>query len=256
LTRRAAWVGMALAMTLCSSGASAQMRECRASRELLDLGNPLEIARTALDDERELRIVAMGSSSTQGFGTTNPQYAYPFQLKMKLEAALPGVAIHVYNKGIGGQDVEEMTARMRTDVKPERAHLVIWQVGTNSAIRRVPLEQFGARLRAGIDIGKSLGANFVLMNLQYVPAVVALPDEEEYARVMADVAKEKGAGLFRRFEIMRAWYKDGMPYSQFVTSDGLHLNDFGQKCIGKLLSTAILDTIAPKQLTGAPAKPH
>jgi len=118
------------------------------------------------------------------------------------------------------------------------------------------VRKIAKRLRAGIDIGKSLGANFVLMNLQYVPAVVALPDEEEYARVMADVAKEKGAGLFRRFEIMRAWYKDGMPYSQFVTSDGLHLNDFGQKCIGKLLSMAIIDTIAPKQLTGAPAKPH
>ena len=78
----------------------------------------------------------MGSSSTQGYGTTNPQYAYPAQLKMKLEAALPGVAIHVFNKGIGGQDAEEMAARMRTDVKPERAHLVVWQVGTNSAIRR------------------------------------------------------------------------------------------------------------------------
>ena len=245
-----------MALTLWTGGASAELNGCRASRELLDLGNPLEIARTAVADERQLRIVAMGSSSTQGYGASNPHFAYPYQLKLRLEAALPGVAIHVFNKGIGGQDAEEMAARMKADVQPERAHLVVWQVGTNSAIGRVPLAKFANRLRAGIDIGKSLGANFVLMNLQYVPAVVALPDEEEYARVMAEVAEEKGAGLFRRFEIMRAWYKDGMSYSQFVTSDGLHLNDFGQKCIGKLLSTAILDTIAPKQLTGAPHTPH
>ena len=110
---------------------------------------------------------------------------------MRLEAAMPGVAIHVFNKGIGGQDAEEMAARMKADVQPERAHLVVWQVGTNSAIGRVPLAKFANRLRAGIDIGKSLGANFVLMNLQYVPAVVALPDEEEYARVMAEVAGKK-----------------------------------------------------------------
>ena len=256
MTRFVAWAGAAVALTLWSGGASADSRECRASKALLDLGNPLEIARTALADEHELRIVAMGSSSTQGYGASNPHFAYPYQLKLRLEAAMPGVAIHVFNKGIGGQDAEEMTARMRSDVKPERAHLVIWQVGTNSAIGRVPLDKFASRLRAGIDIGKSLGANFVLMNLQYVPAVVALPDEEEYARVMADVAKEKGAGLFNRFDIMRAWYNDGMPYSQFVTSDGLHLNDFGQKCIGKLLSMAIIDTIAPKHLTGAPTKPN
>jgi len=238
-----------------SAPVNAEM-QCRASRELLDIGNPLDIARTAVADDRELRIVAMGSSSTQGYGASNPQYAYPAQLKMKLEAAMPGVTIHVFNKGIGGQDADEMTARMKTDVKPEHAQIVIWQAGTNSAIRRTPLDKFADKLRAGIDIGHSLGANFVMMNLQYVPAVVALPDEEEYARVMSEVAKEKHAGLFNRFAIMRSWYNDGMPYAQFVTNDGLHLNDFGQKCIGKLLSMAIIDTIAPKHLTGAPNTPH
>ena len=250
------FVVAAVLSIMTTASAWAEIRDCRATREQLNLGNPLEIARTALIEDRELRIVAMGSSSTQGYGTTNPQFAYPAQLKMKLEAAMPGIAIHVYNKGIGGQDAEEMVLRMRNDVKPEGAHIVVWQVGTNSAIRRDPLSKFREKLRAGIDIGHSLGANFVMMNLQYVPAVVALPDEEEYAKVMAEVAQEKGAGLFRRFEIMRSWYDDGMPYAQFVTNDGLHLNDFGQKCIGKLLSKAILDTVRPAQLTGTPIKPH
>lgn len=238
-----------------SAGAGAEM-QCRASHELLNLGNPLEIAKTAVAEERELRIVAMGSSSTQGYGASNPQYAYPAQLKMKLEAAMPGIKVHVWNKGIGGQDAEEMVDRMRRDVRPEHAHLVVWQVGTNSAIRRDPLTKFAAKLRTGIDIGQSLGANFVMMNLQYVPAVVALPDEEEYAQVMADVAKEKGVGLFRRFEIMRSWYNDGMPYAQFVNNDGLHLNDFGQKCIGKLLSMSILEAVNPHRLTGGVNTPH
>ena len=229
---------------------------CRASRELLELGNSLEIAKTAVAEDHELRIVAMGSSSTQGYGATNPQYTYPAQLKMKLEAAMPGIKVHVWNKGVGGHDAAEMVDRMKTDVKPEQAHIVVWQVGTNPAIRRDPLTKFADKLRAGIDIGHSLGANFVMMNLQYVPAVVALPDEEEYARVMAEVAKEKGAGLFRRFEIMRSWYNDGMPYAQFVTNDGLHLNDFGQKCIGKLLSMSILDAVNPRRLTGTSKTSH
>jgi len=242
-------------IALWAAGAGAE-QQCRASRELLELNNPLEIARAAVVEERQLRIVAMGSSSTQGYGTSNPKYSYPAQLQMKLEAAMPGVDVHVYNKGVGGQDAPEMVDRMRADVKPEHAHLVVWQVGTNSAIRRDPLPKFAEKLRAGIDIGRALGANFVMMNLQYVPAVVALPDEEEYARVMADVARQKGAGLFRRFEIMRSWYNDGMPYAQFVTNDGLHLNDFGQKCIGKLLSMSILEAIRPRQLTGAPKSAH
>jgi lysophospholipase L1-like esterase len=244
------------AMVALWSAAAGAERQCRASRNLLELNNPLEIARAAVAEERQLRIVAMGSSSTQGYGASNPKYSYPAQLQIKLEAAMPGVDVHVYNKGVGGQDAPEMVDRMRADVKPEHAHLVVWQVGTNSAIRRDPLTRFAEKLRSGIDIGRSLGANFVMMNLQYVPAVVALPDEEDYARVMAEVAREKGAGLFRRFEIMRSWYNDGMPYAQFVTNDGLHLNDFGQKCIGKLLSTSILEAINPRRLTGAPNSPH
>jgi acyl-CoA thioesterase-1 len=243
---------VALLLIALTGGAWAQMRDCRASRELLELGNTLDVARAAVVDRQELRIVAMGSSSTQGYGASNPQFAYPAQLKVKLEAAMPGISVQVFNKGIGGQDAEEMAARMRQDVRPERAHLVVWQVGTNSAIRRTPLDKFAQKLRDGIDIGKSLGANFVMMNLQYVPAVVSLPDEEQYAKVMADVAQEKRTGLFKRFEIMRSWYDDGMPYAQFVTNDGLHLNDFGQKCIGKLLSQAILNVVKPAQLTGAP----
>ena len=62
-----------------SGPANAEM-QCRASRELLDVGNPLDIARTAVADDRELRIVALGSSSTQGYGASNPQFAYPAQL--------------------------------------------------------------------------------------------------------------------------------------------------------------------------------
>ena len=155
---------------------------------------------------------------------------------------LPGVDVHVFNKGVGGEDADEEVKRMNADVKDHKAQIVVWQVGTNSAIRRTPLDKFAAKLRDGIDIGRKLGPEFVLMNLQYVPAVVALPDE----------AMEKNVGLFRRFEIMRAWYNDGMPYAQFVTNDGLHLNDFGQKCIGKLLSLSILNSVKPPQLTVEP----
>ncbi|HZQ01461.1 MAG TPA: SGNH/GDSL hydrolase family protein [Reyranella sp.] len=233
-----------------TTAAWAEKPVCRASRQLLELGQPLPVTRAAVQDKKQVRIVAMGSSSTQGYGATNPMFSYPSQLKIKLDAALPGVEVHVFNKGVGGQDAEEELARMHHDVMPEHAQLVVWQVGTNSAIRRYPLEKFAQKLRAGIDVGRELGVEFVMMNLQYVPAIVALPDEEEYARVMADVAKEKKVGLFRRFEIMRAWYDDGMPYAQFVNNDGLHLNDFGQKCIGLLLARSILNAVKPEQLGG------
>jgi acyl-CoA thioesterase-1 len=252
MTLRRLILGAIMATVLPSVACLADDAKCRASRRLLELGNPLEQARVSIADKKELRVVAMGSSSTQGYGASNPAFAYPAQLKVNLDKLLPGVDVHVFNKGVGGEDADEEVKRMNADVKEHKAQIVVWQVGTNSAIRRTPLDKFAAKLREGVDMGRALGPEFVLMNLQYVPAVVALPDEEEYARVMAEVAKEKNVGLFRRFEIMRAWYNDGMPYAQFVTNDGLHLNDFGQKCIGRLLSLSILNSIKPPQLTVEP----
>jgi lysophospholipase L1-like esterase len=220
------------------------MALCRATPELLDLGTSLEVTRKAIASRKKLRILALGSSSTAGYGVSNPVYAYPAQLKMGLDKALPGVDVDLLNRGIGGQDVQEMVERMRADMQDNTPSLVVWQTGTNAATRHMPLDKFDRWLRRGMDIGKSLGADFVLMNLQYVPAVVAVADKEAYEKIMSSVAHEYKAGLFRRYDIMRSWYEDGMPYAQFVQLDGLHLNDFGQKCIGRLLTKAILKSLS------------
>ena len=224
-------------------GNAQSMANCRAKPGLLDLGAPLPIARKALTERKKLRIIALGSSSTAGYGVSNPVFAFPMQLRIGLEHALPAIDVEVINRGIGGQDVEEMAARMRTEMLENLPSLVVWQTGTNAAIRHMPLDRFESLLRGGLKIGKSLGSDFVLMNLQYVPAVVAVSDREAYEKVMASVAKEYSAGLFRRYDIMRAWYDDGMPYAQFVQHDGLHLNDFGQRCIGRLLTRSILGAL-------------
>jgi lysophospholipase L1-like esterase len=237
------WLGAMLLILLPANALPQSMTLCRAKPELLELGTPLEVARKSIATRKQLRILALGSSSTAGYGVSNPVYAFPAQLKMGLDKALPGVDVDVINRGIGGQDVEEMVERMRTDMAGNTPSLVVWQTGTNAATRHMPIEKFERWLRKGMDIGRSLGADFVLMNLQYVPAVVAVEDKEAYEKIMAAVAKEYGAGLFRRYDIMRGWYEDGMPYAQFVQMDGLHLNDFGQKCIGKLLTKAVLNSL-------------
>lgn len=232
-------------LTLATGGAAhaKSMTLCRAKPEVLALGTTLPISRKAIAERKLLRIIALGSSTTAGYGVSNPAFAYPTQLRIGLEKALPGIDIEVINRGIGGQDVEEMAARMRTEMEDNPASLVIWQTGTNAAIRHMPLEKFDKTLRDGLKLGTSLGADFILMNLQYVPAVVAVADKEAYEKVMAGAAKDYSAGLFRRYDIMRGWYDDGMPYAQFVQLDGLHLNDFGQKCIGRLLTRSIVDAL-------------
>lgn len=243
MSRALALLAALFTLALGSPAFAQSMTLCRAKPALLELGTKLPISRKAMAEKKVLRIIALGSSTTAGYGVSNPAYAFPTQLRIGLEKALPGIDIDVINRGIGGQDVEEMAARMRVEMEGNPASLVIWQTGTNAAIRHMPLDKFDATLRAGLKLGTSLGADFVLMNLQYVPAVVSAPDKEAYEKIMADAARDYAAGLFRRYDIMRSWYDDGMPYAQFVQLDGLHLNDFGQKCIGRLLTRSILGAL-------------
>ncbi len=237
---RAARVGL-LALLLAASGAAAQdMPRCRTDPALLDLGVPLDATRRAAAERKTVRIVAIGSSSTQGYGATTPVNTYPAQIMRRLGVALSGVEIVLFNRGIGGQDTDAMADRIERDVLAEKPDLVIFQAGTNAAMRRVPLERFRRRLDIGVGRARAGGADVVMMDLQYAPAIDALPDEEAYVATMGKAAGDLKVGLFRRFAIMKTWVETGgMSWADFMTSDGLHLNDFGQKCTGKLLAEAI-----------------
>lgn len=226
------------------------MSGCKTDGALLDLGITLDATRKAVMERKQLRLVAIGSSSTQGYGAA-PGNSYPAQVMKRLGETLPGVEIVVFNRGVGGQDTDAMAERVERDVIAEKPDLVIFQAGTNAALRRIPLERFSRRLDVGIERSRAGGADVVLMDLQYAPAVISLPDEETYVGAMREAALKHGAGLFQRFNITKSWYdKDNMTWSDFMTSDGLHLNDFGQKCIGKLLAKAI-ERIVISRATGA-----
>jgi lysophospholipase L1-like esterase len=44
---------------------------------------------------------------------------------------------------------------------------------------------------------------------------------------------------------MRYWSeKENLPWAYFLNRDGLHLNDYGYKCLGKLVAVSIERAIA------------
>ncbi len=59
-------------------------------------------------------IVAFGSSSTVGYGTTSPEFTYPNRLAAQLHRQYPSADITVINRGQGGEDAPEMMKRLQT----------------------------------------------------------------------------------------------------------------------------------------------
>jgi acyl-CoA thioesterase I len=215
---------------------------CSAPTELTRLVHPLPHTARRLASGAPLVIVAVGSSSTYGAGASSPAASYPSRLAVELKQRFPSHDITVLNRGVNGEETAQMLARFETDVIAAHPNLVLWQVGTNSVMRDHSLAAHGLLLRAGIAQLKQAGADVVLMDMQYVPKVLAKSEMHGMEDQLAITAKQENVDLFERFAIMRNWYQvQHIPFEAFAAPDQLHMNDWGYGCVAKLLADALAE---------------
>jgi acyl-CoA thioesterase I len=215
---------------------------CSAPVEFSHFDRPLARTARRLASGEPLTIVAIGSSSTAGAGASSPDASYPSRLGVELKQHFPLQDIAVLNRGVNGDETEDMMARFASGVIAEHPQLVLWQVGTNSVLRDHPLEQHSAQLHEGIDELKATGADVVLIDPQYAPKVLVKSETPGMVEQIAAAAKEENVDLFKRFAVMRNWFEvQHLPFDTFVSPDGLHMNDWGYACVAKLLATGIAE---------------
>jgi lysophospholipase L1-like esterase len=190
-------------------------------------------------------IVAFGSSSTAGYGSSAPEYTYPNRLAAQLRRQYPTADISVINAGRGGEDAPEMTNRLQTSVIDAHPDLVIWQVGTNAVLRNLDPAETATLVEDGVARIQAAGADLVLVDPQYSPRVTEHgKSASQMVRLLGKVAELRHVGIFPRFEVMREWHeKQALPIDSFVIADGLHMNDWGYACFAQLLGDDIIKSV-------------
>jgi lysophospholipase L1-like esterase len=229
---------------------------CDLPPDLLRLTHPLSRVGHKLVTGEPITIVAMGSSSTWGAGASSPAANYPNQLAADLKSRFPKQSFTVINAGVGGEEVADMLKRFDTAVVAVRPDLVLWQLGTNSVIRDQKMTNHDALIRDGLKKIRSVDADVVLIDPQFVPRVVAKPDAERMVELISVTAKQEDVDLFRRFDVMKRWnVVDHMPFEAFTSPDGLHLNDWSYACMAKGLGMVISEA-AQRPVMSATAHSH
>lgn len=232
-----------LALLACLAPAALRAEEpCPASR-MPALALPH--ASRAVAETGQLQIVALGSSTTEGWMATSPAFAYPALLQADLGALVPRVHVTVLNRGIGGQDAAEEVLRLETDAIAPKPSVVIWQVGANGALRHSDPDVFKRLVGRGIERLRAAGIDVVLMDNQRAPMILASPEHAAIEASLAALAKQDRVELFSRGALMDAWAKEGAPYARFISSDGLHHNDEGYRCLAAALAQAIATGLTP-----------
>ena len=200
----------------------------------------------------QAKIVAIGSSTTVGRGDIA---AYPGRLLSFLQNEYPKANIAMVNKGIGGQEAPIELQRFDTDVIAEKPDLVIWQVGTNAVWqspeqnpRPLSLDETTSAIRDGlVKLRNQTQADVVLMDLQYVPAVLT-PAKKDKAiamvEVISELARDAGVNVFRRFAFMKGLYQvEQVSYDRMVdpTDDRrLHDSDWATQRVAWAVKLAIV----------------
>jgi lysophospholipase L1-like esterase len=183
----------------------------------------------------QAKIVAIGSSTTAGEGNIR---AYPERLLSFLQAEYPNAEVAMVNRGISGQEAPIELLRFGTDVIAEKPDLVIWQVGTNavwqSPDQNPPPPSFGETTKAIrdglIELRGKTQADVILMDLQYVPAVLT-PAKKDKAiamvEVISELARDAGVSVFRRFAFMKGLHRvEQVSFDRMVDpTDGSRLHD-------------------------------
>ena len=200
----------------------------------------LPATRAALREGKPVTILAFGSSSTEGSGASTPDFRYPAQLQARLGASIKGAQITVINRGKGGEDVDEMLPRLGGTLEETKPTLVIWQAGSNAAMRKIDPAHFAEMMQKGIEMIRATGADLVLMDNQRSPRILSIANHEVFDDTMARLATENGASLFSRFRLMTHWEEKGLMAAQTVGGDGVHHTDLGYTCLSAALSDSVM----------------
>ena len=195
-------------------------------------------------------IIAFGSSSTAGYGTSSPEFTYPNRLAAQLRRKYPTADITVINRGRGGDDAPEMMQRLQTEVIDMHPDMVIWQVGTNAVLRNLDPDATAQLVQDGVARIQAAGADLVLVDPQYSPRVTEHQENaSKMVKLLSRVGQLRHVGVFPRFEVMRQWHENqALPIDSFVIADGLHMNDWGYACFAQLLGDDIIRSVGQIKL--------
>ncbi len=206
----------------------------------LDLGASLPQTREILRHGKSITIVALGSSSTAGFGTFGK--AFPEVMKAELAQSHPSLHINLIVSGRLFDTIPGSIARLEKDALRYKPDLVIWQLGTNDTLSPVAASDLKGQMRKGIQQIKRSNAEVILMDLQYAPVVRAMPSHTAMQSLIADVGREELVAVFSRYALMKHAIDDGV--HGLVAWDGLHNSAAGYRCIGRALARMIDQTRA------------
>ncbi|WP_170181893.1 SGNH/GDSL hydrolase family protein [Phreatobacter stygius] len=232
---------LAIALLAVLAPAAAEAACTVASVAAATPGGSLPQTAARLRAHQPLKILAIGSSSTAGFGGGGAGFAN--QLGPLIKSRAPQSAIEVVISGVPAETASGAAGRLQAEIAAHRPHLVVWQLGTNDANFGVSPESFRATVASGLAAIRGAGADAVLVDPQFSRWAEGSGATAIKARIIAEEGARRGVPVARRFAAMQRLAATNRPaFDGLISWDGLHLSPAGHACMAEQIAGTILRT--------------
>jgi acyl-CoA thioesterase I len=192
---------------------------------------------------RQLRVIAVGSSSTYGIGASSRSKTYPAQLEALLRERLPNIDVNVLNLGVSGETSASAAHRISAEIMQLDPGLVIWQAGSIDGITKTPIGEFENTIRQTLRLLKARKIDTVLIDGQWTPELDKSSHYKATNSALARIGAEEGVPLVSRYAHMQlVGHSVGVDH---LLSDGFHLNDQGYRDMAKQIASEIVCHLEP-----------
>ena len=191
-----------------------------------------------IENGQRVRIVAIGSSSTEGIGASSPSANYPSQLRALLQLALPSDRFEVINLGVGGEVAARTVERLRREIPRLSPDLVVWQVGTNDALNGVAVADYEKTVHGALQFLKAGHYDTLLVGMQWTRKLAGNPNYVATRDATVHVAGLEGVTIVSRYDAMRK-LADLSGREDFTGPDHLHMNDRGYRCLAEEVAATL-----------------
>jgi acyl-CoA thioesterase I len=232
-------VAFLAASIMLPQSAFAKEKRCARAAQQAALEKPLPNLSEKVAAGEGIRIIAFGSSSTEGTPDIPKAEIFPNVMAEELSREL-ATPVELVNKGKGGDTIAKMAARLEQDVLNLKPDLVIWQLGVNDVLTMDGVAPAIDQMREALIRFKARKLPVVLVDLQVSPLVERDRDTPVMQDAIIQAAQAEGVLHFNRFGEMKALIaSQSAAMADLVQPDQLHMTRLGHFCTGKLLAQQI-----------------
>ncbi len=180
-------------------------------------------------------ILVVGDSLSAEYGLARGD-GWVAHIVQRLQAQ--GSPYEVHNSSISGDTTSGGLSRLPDALARTRPELVIIELGSNDALRGLPLRATRDNLARMIALAQDAGARVLLLGMQ-IPPNYGPRYAREFSALFTELADASGAALvpflMEGFATRQDWFQD----------DGIHPNALGQAAMADTVWAALQPLLSP-----------